>query len=516
MAISERAKEVDGKSSTWPHVKRDAPEQTSGQRRNGRVDVPANHGTIPPRDPMPSDDGDGAFAAFEAKMQRAEIPEQAIRSFKHYYGQLLRGATGYIASEEARPLDDVPALEEVERKGAVPFDILDRTVMIKLNGGLGTTMGLNGPKASIVVKDGLSFLDIALRHVLHMRQKHHVRLPLILMNSYNTRSEARSTLARYPSFRQDVPHDFVQHKVPRIWKHDLSPVEWPDEPRLEWCPPGHGDIYLALLTSGMLDKLLDNGFEYALISNVDNLGATIDLNILAHFVEHDIPILMEAAARTPADRKGGHLARHPKKGLILREIAQCPPDEIDLFQDTRRYRYFNTNNLWVNLPRLKSVLAEQGGMMKLPLIRNEKPVDPRNADTPPVYQLETAMGQAIGIFPYAEAIVVPRDRFIPVKDTNDLLTVWSDAFYLASDYSLRLDRTRSRKPLVDLDKRYYGRLDQLRKRFGAGVPSLVNCSTLKVRGDVHFEDHAVLEGDVLIRNAERTPKQYTIRNATVE
>src|SRR5438105_1204399 len=83
------------------------------------------------------------------------------------------------------------------------------------------------------------------------------------------------------------------------------------ESELEWCPPGHGDIYTALVTSGMLDALLDAGYEHAFVSNSDNLGAVLDPRILAWFAAERIPFLMEVADRTEADRKGGHIAQRP-------------------------------------------------------------------------------------------------------------------------------------------------------------------------------------------------------------
>src|SRR5690606_26731533 len=146
--------------------------------------------------------------------------------------------------------------------------------------------------------------------------------------------------------------------------------------------------------------------------------------------EKQLPFLMEVADRTRADSKGGHLARRPDGQLILREIAQCPPDELEKFQDIDRYGYFNTNNLWLHLPTLRKILDERKGVLGLPLIRNEKPVDPTNLKSYRVYQLETAMGSAIAVFPGAQAVCVPRTRFLPIKKNNDLLVLWSDAYCL--------------------------------------------------------------------------------------
>ncbi len=171
------------------------------------------------------------------------------------------------------------------------------------------------------------------------------------------------------------------------------------------------------------------GYRYAFTSNVDNLGATIEPAILGYFVAQGLPFMMEVADRTEADQKGGHLARRAATGrLLLRETAQCPPSDTEAFQDITRHRYFNTNNLWINLDALADLLARSEDGVALPLIRNSKTVDPRDPDSPPVYQLETAMGAAIELFDGAGAIRVPRSRFAPVKTTDDLLGVRSDAY----------------------------------------------------------------------------------------
>ena len=307
------------------------------------------------------------FAPFVHKMQTAGLPQIFIDNFRYYYGQLAEGATGYITRAEAGP---VPTLPDYERLGKRELEAgqraLSRAIVLKLNGGLGTSMGMSGPKSLLIVKEGLSFLDVSVRQVIHLRQTTGVRLPLVLMNSFNTRTETLAALAEIHDFHQEIPVDFLQHKEPKIWQETLQPVTWPADPEKEWTPPGHGDIYTALVTSGLLEQLLANGYEYAFVSNADNLGAALDLRILGHFASHQIPFLMEVADRTPADRKGGHLALRPDGQLILRESAQCPPAEEEEFQDIQLYKYFNTNNLWLNLRALKHLLDERDGVIPLP------------------------------------------------------------------------------------------------------------------------------------------------------
>ena len=181
---------------------------------------------------------------------------------------------------------------------------------------------------------------------------------------------------------------------------------------------------------------------------------------------------MEVVEGTAADRKGGHIARRRSDGqLVLRETAQTPPEDEESFRDYRRWRYYNTNSLWIDLRRLAATLDESGGVLELPLIINRKTVDPRDPDSTPVIQLESAMGAAIESFTGAKLLLVPRTRFAPVKTTDDLLLLRSDAYRLTDELRIEPDAVRG-LPYVELEKRYYGLLDRFEQRFPAGPPSL--------------------------------------------
>ncbi len=320
------------------------------------------------------------------------------------------------------------------------------------------------------------------------------------MNSFSTREDTLAALERHADLASDVPLDFLQNKVPKLGVDDLAPVSWPDNPELEWAPPGHGDLYPALVGSGMLETLLDNGYRYAFVSNSDNLGAVLEPRILAWFAREEIPFLMEAADRTPADRKGGHLAATPDGGLVLRESAQTPDEDEDSFQDVRRHRYFNTNSLWVDLQALSDTLGERGGVLPLPMIANRKTVDPSDKSSPPVIQVETAMGAAIGVFDGARALRVPRSRFAPVKTTNDLLSVRSDAYVLTEESHVSLAPERDGTPPdVDLDSDHFKLMPDFEARFPAGPPSLLRCDRLTVEGDVLFGRGVSVRGTAEVR-----------------
>lgn len=456
-----------------------------------------------------------SFAPFAAKMEAAGLPEIVTDNFRYYFDQLVHGATGYIPGSQAQPVAAVPEYGELDHRDVrVGHEALARAIVLKLNGGLGTGMGMNGPKSLLPVKDGLTFLDIIVRQVRHLRWQTGARLPLVLMDSFSTVEPTAAALRAYPDFTQDLPISFQQHMVPKIWTDSLTPASWPADPEKEWCPPGHGDIYPALITSGMLAQMLGQGYEYLFVSNADNLGATLDLGILGFFARHHLPFLMEVAERTTADRKGGHLAQQEDGHLLLRESAQCPPEEESQFQDIRLYRFFNTNNLWIHLPTLARLTEKRHGVLGLPLIRNEKPIDPADPATPRVFQLETAMGAAISVFRGAQALLIPRSRFVPVKKNSDLLVLTSDAYLLNEDYTLQLAAERGDvPPVVALDDRYYSLIDQMSVRFPCGAPSLRLCDELRVTGDVRFGQGVVVEGSVTLKVDAAAPLH--IANETV-
>lgn len=441
------------------------------------------------------------FAPFAERMQAQGIPDIFISTFAYYYDQLVAGVTGLMPESDIEPVLSLPDAEQLSDDLAhIGERSLRKTAVIKLNGGLGTGMGLERAKSLLIVKDNLSFLDITARQAIYHGA------PLILMDSFNTQKESLDVLRHYPKLKTSLPQTFLQHKEPKVRQSDLKPVNWPANPALEWCPPGHGDIYTALVTSGTLAALLTNGYEYAFVSNADNLGAVVDTRILGYFSKHEIPFMLEVADRTEMDKKGGHLAKGADGRLLLRESAQCSNEDTAAFQDTTRHKYFNTNNLWVHLPTLQRVMVAQNYKLGLPMIRNQKTVDPRDPDSTMVYQLETAMGSAIAIFHQAQAIRVPRTRFAPVKSTNELLAVRSDAYVLTDDFCVipnshkQMDRF-----VVSLDSDYYKFVSDLEMRFPFGVPSLVDCTRFTVVGDVCFGRDVVCRGEVIIRNESGQP-----------
>ena len=449
-------------------------------------------------------------ADIRARMTADGAPPLVIAAFLRNLQRWNSGDLGVIPGARLGPLGPLRRLEELDELNPAAESALGRTVIIKLNGGLGTSMGLEQAKSLIIAKNGLSFLDIIVRQVEFLRRRCRAPLPLLLMDSFSTQTDALAALARiHPGFDNfaGLPLSFRQHRVPKLALATRAPISWPENPALEWCPPGHADIYHALQTTGLLERLLAAGFRYAFVSNADNLGALLHMGILGHIAANRIPFLMEVTARTDCDRKGGHLARDMASGrLLLRESAQCPPEETEDFQNIAKYALFNTNNLWLDLAALHELLQASGGLPELPLIVNRKTADPVRADSPAVVQLEAAMGSAISCFGDAAALVVPRSRFAPVKTTNDLLAIRSDLYAFGEEHQVALHPLRfSPPPEIILDPRFYRNIADFEQHFARGAPSLLQCDYLKIDGDIHFGAQVRIEGAVHLRNPTDRP-----------
>lgn len=427
------------------------------------------------------------------KMSDAGVDPVAIEVFSHYYRQLEHGETGMISESSIEPVQ-IDALDDVEVPEETAAEAIGATVVIKLNGGLGTSMGMDRAKSLLCVGRGLSFLDVIARQVLHLRREYGATLPLLFMNSFRTSEDTLAALGRYDDLAVDgLPLDFLQNKEPKLLAKDLTPVSWAKDPSMEWCPPGHGDLYTALLGSGMLDRLIEAGYRYAFVSNSDNLGAVPDARVAGWFASTGAPFAIEAVRRTPSDRKGGHFARRKEDGrIVLRETAQTPKADQEALQDLSRHRYCSTNNLWFDLARMREELRRRDGVLGLPMIRNEKNVDPGDPSSPKVIQIETAMGAAIEVFDDSRLIEVGRDRFVPVKTTNDLLVLRSDAYAIGSDFVL--DQVPAEIPFVDLDDDHYKRVQDFDHRFQNGAPSLKDAESLVVKGDWSFGPGVVVKG----------------------
>ncbi len=443
-----------------------------------------------------------ALESFTQKMRFERLPEVAIETFAHFYGQLVAGNGAVIPESDLVPVepDQVESLESLQRYRPQGAEAIEKTVVTKLNGGLGTTMGLDGPKSLFEAKGGLSFLDIIIRQMQHMNKKLGTTIPLVLMNSFFTDSATLDVLGAYSEMDRGSIYSFVQHKFPKVHAATLEPAFSPTQRLLEWNPAGHGDLLLALETSGLLKRLLAAGYRYFFVSNIDNLSARIDTGVLGYFHNERLDFLMEVTERTPLDRKGGHLARFKNGRLLLREASQCDHGDRPSCTNIERHPFFNTNNLWINLESVQRIVEEKK-LIHFPFIINRKRFNPLDPASPEVYQLESALGSAITLFERSAAVKVPRSRFAPVKNCEDIFLLWSDYYVMEDDFRISVNPKRKSQNIeISLDPAFYSGIDSLRSRFPYGAPSLVDCGSLALKGDIKFGRNVAIRGAVSITN----------------
>jgi UTP--glucose-1-phosphate uridylyltransferase len=188
-----------------------------------------------------------------------------------------------------------PAADQIVPYDKLPSETkpnnLNKLAVLKVNGGLGTSMGMRrknslypiaytrpllgmtGAKSALEVKDDMTFLDLTVRQIEHLNTTHHVDVPLILMTSFNTHEDTLRIIKKYANQQLRIT-TFNQSRYPRILKETLLPApKTADDDKKNWYPPGHGDLYNALHHSGVLDQLIAEGKEYLFVSNSDNLGA---------------------------------------------------------------------------------------------------------------------------------------------------------------------------------------------------------------------------------------------------
>ena len=421
---------------------------------------------------------------FLEKMHKNGETSLSLKNFSRLYSIFLkRGEENFfLKEEELLPLSEVLSFSEDFKEN---LNLLKQAVIIKLNGGLGTIMGVSGLKSELSLRKGCDFLSCI------EKQSSSIGVPLAFMQS-----------RRYPKNR--IPHSFVfqQCSAPKICAKTFLPAEYPSQPSLEFYPLGHGNIYAALWENGILEKWLKEGKKFAFISNADNLGSSLCPKILTLFAESQSSFLMEIFRRSSAEMKGGHLAKRKKNGAyLLREISQCPPCSLEHFSDIRKYPFFNTNNLWVSLEALYENIKKYEGIFPLPIISNHKNINPLELNSPEVIQLETAMGAAIEIFSEAKLLEVGRERFLPVKQIQDLWRLRSDFFAFQKNGKVMPVSNAYPKIQFGGEIRHLSDLEKMGE-----VPSLKEAREIEILGSVSFEKGVILQGRVKIQNTQSERK----------
>ena len=375
-----------------------------------------------------------------------------------------------IPESTIEPLD-MEALADVEVSDEQAADAIRTTAVIKLNGGLGTSMGMDRAKSLLCVRRGLSFLDIIARQVLHLRKTYDAPLPLIFMNSFRTSADTMAALARYDDLAGRGPAAGVpaeqgaqaagRRPQPGVVPQGPRPRVVPARPRRPLhraarhrpARPAHR----AAATSGSSSPTPTTSAPCPTPGSPAGSPRRVRRS------------RSRRSAVRASDRKGGHFARRKSDGrIVLRETAQTLAGGQGGAGRPRPAPVLpRPTTCGSTSTRCATTLDRRGGILGLPLIRNVKTVDPADRSTPEVIQIETAMGAAIEVFEGARTIEVGRDRFVPVKTTNDLLVLRSDVYDLGHDFGL--DQAAD-VPFVELDADYYKLVGEFDKRFPEGAP----------------------------------------------
>ncbi|KAI1911385.1 UTP-glucose-1-phosphate uridylyltransferase [Ophidiomyces ophidiicola] len=424
---------------------------------------------------------------FEAEM------DNFFSLFRRFLNDKAKG--NVLSWDRIAPPQPSQVIEYADLANSSSVDYLKKLAVIKLNGGLGTSMGCVGPKSVIEVREGMSFLDLSVRQIEYLNRTYAVNVPLVLMNSFNTNDDTQAIIKKYEGHNIDII-TFNQSRYPRVLKDSLLPAPKDyHSPITDWYPPGHGDVFESLYNSGTLDKLIERGVEIVFLSNADNLGAVVDMNILEHMVQNKSEYIMELTDKTKADVKGGTIIDYEGKARLL-EIAQVPKEHVNEFKSIKKFKYFNTNNIWLDLKAIKRVVEENA--LEMEIIPNEKsiPADKKGEADVSIIQLETAVGAAIRFFKGAHGVNVPRRRFLPVKTCSDLMLVKSDLYTLQHG-QLVIDRNRfGGAPLIKLGTDFK-KVSDFQKRIPS-IPRILELDHLTISGAVNLGRGVTLKGTVII------------------
>ncbi|KAL1977492.1 hypothetical protein VTN31DRAFT_351 [Thermomyces dupontii] len=428
---------------------------------------------------------------FEAEM------DNFFALFRRYLNDRAKG--NVVDWDRIAPPNPNQVVDYNELSNSASVEFLNKLAVLKLNGGLGTSMGCVGPKSVIEVRDGMSFLDLSVRQIEYLNRTYNVNVPLVLMNSFNTDADTQNIIKKYEGHNIDIL-TFNQSRYPRIIKDSLLPAPKSfHSPISDWYPPGHGDVFESLYNSGILDQLLERGVEIIFLSNADNLGAVVDLRILQHMIDSKAEYIMELTDKTKADVKGGTVIDYNGSVRLL-EIAQVPKEHVNEFKSIKKFKYFNTNNIWMNLRAIKRVVEEN--TLEMEIIPNEKsiPADKKGEADMTVIQLETAVGAAIRHFRNAHGVNVPRRRFLPVKTCSDLMLVKSDLYSLQHG-QLVLDPNRfGGAPIIKLGSDFK-KVSDFQKRIPS-IPRILELDHLTITGPVNLGRNVTLKGTVIIVASE--------------
>ncbi|XP_054815270.1 UTP--glucose-1-phosphate uridylyltransferase-like isoform X2 [Prosopis cineraria] len=351
--------------------------------------------------------------------------------------------------------------------------LLDKLVVVKLNAGLGTKMmGLDIPKSTVNVSDGLTFLDLIINQIETLNSKYECGVPLVLLNTSDIHDNTLKILEKYSTssiniqaFKQDQGSEVIL-SGDHLGKGEVCPFE-------------NGGAFLSLAESGTLDLLLTQGKEYILVINSDNVATVIDPSILNYLLNNKIDCCIEVTQGHSSD------FHSQLRNFKLQEIARNPDKQMK-----DQFKLIDTTNMWVNLRAIKRLVDTDK------LKYNNQSVSKENDIDQSLLQ-KTAAGSTIQFFERAIGVSVPESRYLPLNTTTDLLLIQSD-LYTSKEGVLTRNPNRADPidPEIHLGPEFE-KVGDFQSRFKS-IPSIVGLDSLTVTGDVWFGDNITLKGVVTI------------------
>ncbi|KAJ0106630.1 hypothetical protein Patl1_19459 [Pistacia atlantica] len=369
---------------------------------------------------------------------------------------------------------------------------LDKLVVVKFNGVLGTNMGFGGPKSAIEVHDKLTFMDLMVNQIESLNSKFGCNVPLVLMDTTETNNDTQKVVEKYSASKIDI-HSFSQKPLEGQTGKDKQ------------HPSDHGAVFLSLMKSGTLDVLLSQGKEYALVVHADNAAAVVDPKILNHLIQNKIEYCMEVTPTTSIDLRNSMINLRQGKYQLV-NITQNPAKHHCFLLNTPadvlfccsfmikksdgKFKFIDTRNLWVDLKAVKRLVDTDALKMESLSASKEENGYKINLQ-------DTAAGSAIRFFDHTMSINVPPSRFLPLNSTSDLLLLQSDLYSSIDGILVRNNaRNNPSNPSIELGPEFEKVSDFL-SRFKS-IPSIIKLDSLKVAGDVWFGAGITLKGRVNI------------------
>jgi len=148
-------------------------------------------------------------------MQKEGIAPSAIAAFESTFQSLVSGDSGMIQESSISPVLGLANAEEFT--SVADASLLDKTVVLKLNGGLGTGMGLDKAKSLLTIKGSDTFLDLTAKQVIQMRKDYGMKVKFMLMNSFSTSKDTLDFFQKkYPELAKEEGLEMMQNKVPKL------------------------------------------------------------------------------------------------------------------------------------------------------------------------------------------------------------------------------------------------------------------------------------------------------------